>query len=299
MSESVSGSKAFQNAMYIATNLQDILYGVELVLYFKTMQVLFRQGQTGQRTKANIFYACFSSMMNQDYPGGPGQWLVTHISDWYMDFGSTAAIVLQLMTDALMIYRCRVVWNSYCVIAVPSILWVATLGLGIVVDWTSSSPGGNFFEGLPSILGLSYYTISALLNTTVTCIICFHLVRHGTRVKNHFGQEYAHTYFDVVSIIVESVLPYTLSGIAFLVSFGTGSPTSVAFFFVHIMLMCISPQMLILRVVARRARNDDNSRTQTTTVKFSPGDTSTTSEESTLAVQFQSSVYVPDNENNV
>ncbi|KAF9230345.1 hypothetical protein BU15DRAFT_69272, partial [Melanogaster broomeanus] len=270
MSESVSGSKAFQNAMYIATNLQDILYGVELVLYFKTMQVLFRQGQTGQRTKANIFYACFSSMMF---------------------FLITVWVVAQ-------IYRCRVVWNSYCVIAVPSILWVATLGssltpwplgLGIVVDWTSSSPGGNFFEGLPSILGLSYYTISALLNTTVTCIICFHLVRHGTR-------EYAHTYFDVVSIIVESVLPYTLSGIAFLVSFGTGSPTSVAFFFVHIMLMCISPQMLILRVVARRARNDDNSRTQTTTVKFSPGDTSTTSEESTLAVQFQSSVYVPDNE---
>ncbi|KAF9240068.1 hypothetical protein BU15DRAFT_46081 [Melanogaster broomeanus] len=320
MSEAVSGSKAFQVASYIATNVQNILYGVELVFYFKTMQVLLRQGQRGQRTKSNIFYAFFSSMMfflitvwvvtqvifsetmwiqEQDYPGGPGQWSASHMSIWYMDLGTTAAIVLQLMTDALMIYRCRIVWNSYRIIVAPSILWVATLGLGIVVDWTSSSPEGNFFEGLPSILGLSYYTISALLNTTVTCIICYHIVRHGTRLKNQLGQEYAYPYFDVVSIIVESVLPYTLSGIAFLVSFGTGSPTSAVFLSVYIMAMCISPQMLILRVILRRARNDDRGRTPVTAVKFSAGGISTTSEESAVAVHFHANVYVPGNENNV
>ncbi|KAF9240069.1 hypothetical protein BU15DRAFT_61687 [Melanogaster broomeanus] len=245
MSEAVSGSKAFQIASYVGTILQDMIVW---------------QGQRGQRTKSNIFYAFFSSMMfflihglggcpgyirrddvdtEQDYPGGPGQWSASHIS-----------------------IAVWIVWNGYRVIVIPSILWVATLGLGIVVDWTSSSPGGNFFEGLSSILGLS--------------------------VKNHLGQEYAYAYFDVVSIIVESVLPYTLSGIAFLVSFGTGSPTSVAFLCVYIMAMCISPQMLILRVVLRRARNDDRARTRVTTVKFSPGGTSTTCEESAVAVRFQS-----------
>ncbi|KAF9247013.1 hypothetical protein BU15DRAFT_38611 [Melanogaster broomeanus] len=313
----MSQDVTFQNSLYIGINLEDILYGIELVLYVKTMRILL-----GHRGKRAISYAFFSSMMlflitiwvftgalfgekmwiqEENYPGGPHAYWDTHISDWYMDFGMTAAIVLQLMTDALMIYRCRIVWNSYRVIVVPSILWVATLGLGIMVGWTSSYPGGDFFDGLASILGLSYYTISALVNITVTCIICYRMVSHGISLKKELGQEYACTYFDVVSIVVESVLPYTLSGIAFLVSFGIGSQTSVAFLSVNIMLMCISPQMLILRVITRKAWNEDSGRSQleATTVKFSLGDICTTPpsfEESAAARHLQLNVYLSDGE---
>ncbi|KAF9235462.1 hypothetical protein BU15DRAFT_64818 [Melanogaster broomeanus] len=291
----MSRDVTFQSSLYIGINLENILYGIELVLYVKTMRILLGHG--GKRA---LFYVFFSSKMfalitvwlftkalfggkmwiqGEDYPGGPYGYWETHVTEWYMDFGRTAVIVLQLTTDALMIYRCWIVWNSYRIIVVPSILWVATLGLGIMINWTSSSPGGDFFDGLASIFGLSYYSVSTLLNTIVTCIICYRMVSHGIRMKKQLGREYACTYFDVVSIIVESVLPYTLSGIAFMVSLGIGSQTSVAFLSVNIMLMCISPQMLILRVIVKRAWNEDSDRPQheATTVKFSPADTSTTS----------------------
>ncbi|KAF9242557.1 hypothetical protein BU15DRAFT_43940 [Melanogaster broomeanus] len=309
----MSHDKLLQNAVYVGNTLQDILYGIELVLYFKTMHILRRQ-----RGASTIFYAFFSSIMfflitvwlvtqilfgeemwieNQDYPGGPAEYWEVHISDWYIDFGGTAVIVLQLMTDALMINRCRIVWNSYRVIIVPSILWVATLGLGSMVKWSTAPSGGTIFSGLASIYALSYYTASALLNSSVTGIICYRMVIHGMVVKKQLGQEYAHTYFNVISIIVESVLPYSLSGVAFLISLGIGSATSTAFCSVYILLMCVSPQLLILRVIMGRAWNQDSGRLQGTTVKLSPGDTTPTSrsfEESAEAVHVQSVVYLPD-----
>ncbi|KAF8837406.1 hypothetical protein BDN67DRAFT_909293 [Paxillus ammoniavirescens] len=281
---------------YIGTNLNDILYGIELVLYFKTMQILLPVGNRGNRKKSDIFYAFFSTtifvlisvwvitqaifggktwIQHRDYPGGPGKYRADHMSDWYNDFASTSVIALQLMSGALMIHRCRIVWNSYRAIIVPSILWVATLALGIAVLWVSCSPGGDIFIGLASRLGLAYYSISVFLNTTVTGIICYRMVYHAMKVKKQLGNEYASAYFDVVSIIVESALPYTLSGLAFLVSFGIGSPTSVTFYCVYVLAMCISPQVLILRVIMERAWNKkawnkDTGLPQRTTIKFSP-----------------------------
>lgn len=71
-------------------------------------------------------------------------------------------------------------------------------------------------------------------------MICYRMVRHARSVQKYLGHEYASLYFAVVMVIVESVLPYTLSGIAFLVSLGLNSPTSVAFMCVYILMMvCI------------------------------------------------------------
>lgn len=141
MSEAISDSPLFQHALYIGNNIQNILYGehqsfqasprlrtltadtgVELVLYIKTMQLLLGRGT--KRKKSDIFYACFSSMMcflitiwvatqalfgeemwivHRTYQGGPSEYWADHISAWYMDFGTTAVITLQLMTDGLMV----------------------------------------------------------------------------------------------------------------------------------------------------------------------------------------------------
>ncbi|KAF9223135.1 hypothetical protein BS17DRAFT_155553 [Gyrodon lividus] len=323
MSQATNYGTTFETASYIGINLEDILYGIELVLYFKTIHILL--SHKGKRKKSDIFYAFFSTMMlflitvwvvtqamfgenvwvqNGDHAGGPGEYWAAHISDWYMNLGGTAIIVLQLMTDALMIYRCRIVWNSYRIIIVPSILWVATLGLGIMVDWASSSPGNDIFTGLALILGLAYWSISVLLNITVTSIICYRMVWHGMKVKKQLGNKYACTYFDVVSIIVESVLPYTLSGIAFLVSFGLESTTSVTFFSVYVLVMCVSPQILILRVIMGRAWSKETGRPQRTTIKFSPDSTDAACrfvEESAGPVHLQvlSNVYLADSESKV
>jgi hypothetical protein len=175
-------SSASVNAFYVAINIENILYGessdayyevvqthwstragIELLLYFKTIRILLSNNETHK--KSNLFYALFSSIMvflitvwivteaifgqhmwllDSDFPGGPAAYMQANIGVWYMDWAATGVIVLQLMTDALMvrqargcqnvyslgwfqIYRCRIIWNSYHVIVVPIILWLTTL----------------------------------------------------------------------------------------------------------------------------------------------------------------------------
>lgn len=138
----MSSGPVFQNAVYVGINLEDILYGksgsvelefrailplrllagVELVLYLKTMHVLL--SPEGRRKKSDVLYAIFSTVMllmitlwvstqavfgeemwlvNAGYPGGPDAYWASYASVWYMDLGTTAITVLQLMTDGLMV----------------------------------------------------------------------------------------------------------------------------------------------------------------------------------------------------
>ncbi|KAN0080059.1 hypothetical protein V8E55_009625 [Tylopilus felleus] len=281
-------SLAVINYFYVGINVENILYGVELTLYFKTMCILL--SKRGMRKKSNIFYALFSSIMlllitiwiaaqaifgqhmwilESDFPGGATAYWDAHLAVWYMELSTIVVVLLQLMTDALMIHRCRIVWNSYRVVFAPIILWVATLILGALVAWITSFPGSDYYTGAGAKFSLAYWSVSVFLNATLTCMICYRLVRHGRRVQECLGNEYASLYFTVTAIIVESVLPYTLSGIIFLVTLGVGNKTLLTLLCVYFLMMCISPQMLILRVVMGKACNQDTfNRPSDSTINF-------------------------------
>ena len=96
------------------------------------------------------------------------------------------------------------------------------LALGVLVAWVTSSRGGDFVNGVATQFSIAYWSVSVFLHMTMTCMICYRVLQHGRKVQEHLGDEYASLYFTVVTIIVESVLPYTLSGIAFLVTLGVG-----------------------------------------------------------------------------
>ncbi|KAF8124169.1 hypothetical protein EV363DRAFT_1354758 [Boletus edulis] len=234
-------SSIFISSFYIGINVENILYGIELALYFKTIHVLL--SNRGAHKKSNVFYALFSTMMvflitiwiatkamfgqkmwilRSSYPGGAGAYLEANIWVLYMDWATMMVIVLQLMTDALMIYRCRIIWNSHRVIIIPIVLWMGSLTLGILVMWVTSLPGADYYNGIACRLSLAYWSISVFLNTTLTCMICYRVVRHGRKVQEYLGYEYASLYFAVFSVVVESALPYTLSdsGVTFLVTLG-------------------------------------------------------------------------------
>lgn len=111
------------------------------------------------------------------------------------------------------------------------------LVLGGLVAWTSSVPGGDFFNGVAAQFGVAYYAVSVFLHSVLTGMICYRILRHGRMVREHLGREYASLYYAVVVLVVESVLPYTLSGIAFLASLGVRSATSTAFVALYFLMM--------------------------------------------------------------
>ncbi|KAG1807809.1 uncharacterized protein BJ212DRAFT_1385597 [Suillus subaureus] len=275
-----------QNSFYIGNVFNSILYGVELMLYFNTMQAYFEKQL--EHRPSDKFYMIFSTIIlflitifvatqlvlgqemwiiNAGYPGGAFAYFVAHVSVWYQTMGSAASILLQLMTDALLIHRCFTVWiGNYRVLLVPCCLWLSSLVFGILDLTTSGSPNGDFFEGLAARVGLVYFSLTIGLNVITTCLICGRIIFYARCMRNHPGPEVAKVYFTTVTIVVESALPYTLFGITFLVLYGLDNNTSILFLSLYGMFTCISPQMLILRVVRRRAWSAETA--QPTTLVF-------------------------------
>ena len=68
-------------------------------------------------------------------------------------------------------------------------------------------------------------------------MICYRLMCHAKTAKEYLGDEYASPYFTIITHLVESALPYTLSAIAFLVSFGVGSDSDMGFLRVYALMM--------------------------------------------------------------
>ena len=98
------------------------LSGVQLAFYFKTMLVFL--GRRRERWSSDVFYAVFSSVMlllitvrvasdglygekmwltDRTYPGGPLAYGEAHVSDAYIVFGAAVVVILQQMTNALMV----------------------------------------------------------------------------------------------------------------------------------------------------------------------------------------------------
>ncbi|KAH9916130.1 hypothetical protein B0H21DRAFT_695281 [Amylocystis lapponica] len=263
-------SLIFQNSFYVSLNVSSILYGVELMLYFQTLRELrktrerehhwdkfcafFSTALLALATVCEATQAIFGQeiwIVNATYPGGPAAYEAKYDSTWYQMMGLTAAVLLDMLTNGLLIYRCLILWNSRRVVFVPGFLWVVSLGLGTAAtgELVVRASNAGLFVGLVQDIGLAYFTVTIALNVLVTCLICGRILW----LARGLGGQATHPYFGVVAIIVESALPFSLCGVVFLVLYAVNSEVSIVFRASYVMFSCISPQMLILRVISGRA----------------------------------------------
>jgi hypothetical protein len=271
-SDTIPADPIFQNSLYVGNTFNAILYGIEITLYFNTMKVLWRKKEKDPR--ATRFYMIYSTasfflitiflvveamfgqemwIINANFPGGSAAYLATYAAVWYETMGTTAAVILQLMSDGVLIYRCFVVWNNMYLLIFPCILWVATLILGIFELYTSGVPTGDAFVGLSAHIGVTYASVSVGLNVIVTGMICGRIAYLGMAVHSSTNRKSMAKYTGTVPMIVESCLLYSISGLAFVISLGVGSQTSILFLSFYVMFMCISPQMIIMRAADGKA----------------------------------------------
>lgn len=108
--------------------------------------------------------------------------------------------------------------------------------MGILVCYYSGSPGTDFFAGLAVKTELAFRGIVLGLNIIVTGLICGRILYVARSMKALLGQDAAKTYTSAAAIVIESALPYTLFGIAYMVTLGVNSPTSIFFLCFYVML---------------------------------------------------------------
>ena len=79
------------------------------------------------------------------------------------------------------------------------------------------------------------------LNVILTALICGRIMYLSKRMRAVLGQDVSRPYTSAVSVIVESALPYTLSGIATVITTGLNHPgTSIFFLSIYVMFTVCS-----------------------------------------------------------
>lgn len=269
-----SALSEFEHAYYIGNYLSGILYGVALVMYIMIMRSLLG-GKNANFPRVNRFFAVYSTVLIllltidiscnaiwgeqmwitfRNGPGGVPGFIVAQTSVWYETLGSASGVAIIFMGDALLLYRLFIIYGSkYIVILLPSIAYLAAFSLAIIELVLAGRPGGNFFGGRTLNFGTPYYAIMISLNMIVTLLICLRLFQHKKTLGGALGKEQAKMYTSVASMLIESAAPCSLLGIMFLVPYARGDGVAIAFGQVWAKLTCISPQLIILRVVTGRA----------------------------------------------
>ncbi|TBU27426.1 hypothetical protein BD311DRAFT_866088 [Dichomitus squalens] len=282
----------FQNCFYVGNNFNAILYGVELVLYFASMKIIRNRWNVKQDRRSNTTFLILSTslllmitiylfaqnffgqemwIIHEGYPGGSGQYFADNAAVWYQTFGSASSVVMNVTSDAFLIYRTYVVWADWRVIIFPSILYFATAALGIMTCYFSGRPNADFFVGTATHIALAYSTVGIGMNVTCSTMICARILWVSRRMEATLGRQVSKTYTGAASIIIESMLPYTLFGVAYVGTLGSNSPVAILFLSLYVMFTCVSPQMIILRVLMGRGWTRDW-ETASTTMRF-PGRT--------------------------
>ncbi|PIL34496.1 hypothetical protein GSI_03273 [Ganoderma sinense ZZ0214-1] len=280
----------FQNCWYIGNNFNAILYGVAVMFYLMSARLILNGRRAKPRRNsdkwllflntglivmitiyliAQNFFGQEMWVINEGYPGGSGQYYADHAAVWYQTLGSASSVVLCLMSDAFLIYRTYVVWTDWRVVIFPSILYCGAAALGIMTCYFSGRSNADFFVGVAPHVALSYSTVVITTNVLCTTLICGRILWIRRKMQTvGVGSAAARAFTTAVSIVVESMLPYTLFGVAYVATLGANSPVAILFLSLYVMFTMIILWMLMGRGWSQETttmwtRSLDNSPTET------------------------------------
>lgn len=198
----------------------------------------------------NLFFGQMMWIEHRDINGGPVTFFSENIAAWYNTFGTAADITADILSNALMLYRCHVFWSSTSIWAVifPALLFLASASMGIVSTIQSGLPGGDLFHGTSVNFVIPWLVLTITFNAITTSMITLRLISVSRGMRNILGKERADVYTGVVAILVESALPFTLLGIGYLITYVKNEPEALAFASIWGCFVSLSPQAIILRV---------------------------------------------------
>jgi hypothetical protein len=262
-----------ERSIYIGNAFSLILYGLNLFMCGQSVYFLMNSQGTNYRQRmfyvgfglaltvlitiavgANAMYGQMMYVEHRDVPGGPVAFFATHSTDWYNTLGSAADITANFLGDALLVYRCYIIWDSkWWVALVPALMFCTSTALAIMTVVSSALPNASIFTGPAKGFGVPWVALTVSLNVLVTLIISSRLLIARHKVRAALTPGISDVYTGVVAVLVESAAPFTILGIGFLIAFAKELDVEIAFAFIWGTLCAVSPQLIIMRVSMGKA----------------------------------------------
>ncbi|KAJ6612722.1 hypothetical protein B0H10DRAFT_2278881 [Mycena sp. CBHHK59/15] len=179
---------------------------------------------------------------NRNYPGSVIAFLGIEFALTSNVISLASYITGNIMADALMIWRCYIVWaastrsKAKYAILLPCLMLTGSLGL---------------FGPTTAAFATPYFAVSMILNIVVTVLITFRILfykRRGTAISayNPFN-------LSVVAIFIESAALYSVISLLLLVTFALGHPINQIWLGVSPSVQVISNYLIVYRVARGQA----------------------------------------------
>ncbi|KAG1858805.1 hypothetical protein DFJ58DRAFT_715800 [Suillus subalutaceus] len=282
-----SAELATERALYIGNTISTVVYGGNLFLYAYSTYLLMISTKP---VRLRIFYTCFGGLLlllltisfasnnafcelmwieRQNYPGGTSAFLAANMAAWYNVFGTAADCAANILTDGTLgkfttyiLYRCYIIWgSSWPVIVIPAIIYLGSATMAVMMVIQSAMPTSDLWQGLAAQFGISWVALTVGFNIIVTALIIYRLLFFHRRWSPYTG---------IAEILVESALPFTVLGIAYLATYIQGVPSATAVGIVWGTFVVLMPQLIILRIASGVAWSRDTASniTQTTLLYY-------------------------------
>ncbi|KAJ6577505.1 hypothetical protein B0H19DRAFT_1252845 [Mycena capillaripes] len=261
-------------ARLIALFVSCVLYGILLTTFVPCLRsLLFSASQKFQvksrheikfpilaATVLMFLVSSFSAVLSMqgvidgfidyDGPGGALEFYETVNGGWKHWMVAVEDSVQVIVGDALLIYRCYVLYNrNWCAIAVPAMAWLAL----VVMSITSTYHEANLSAGksLNDSSVLPFLSTTLLLTFMTSIITTYLILRRLFRIDQqpHLrGVIRPHLLTRIATIFLETGLIYTLSVVASLGVYLTGSRLEYVAALAMIHIGPITCNLLLIRV---------------------------------------------------
>ncbi|KAJ3476308.1 hypothetical protein NLI96_g11250 [Meripilus lineatus] len=186
---------------------------------------------------------------DRNYPGGPLGFLFGEFSLPVNTLGSTSYVVNNCLTDLMVLYRCFVIWgNNYLIVLIPFLAIVTSTILSVLTLVQSALPGANLWTRITFSFAVPYWSLSISINILLTLMIIYRLVTTRNLLISALGKEHARDYTSLIAVTIESASIYSIVSLIYIVAFARNSAVQNLCLPVLGQLMCIAPELIILRM---------------------------------------------------
>ncbi|KAJ7238526.1 hypothetical protein B0H12DRAFT_1137464 [Mycena haematopus] len=255
------------------------LYGIYLVLFCRCMYIFYKgKRQITLLLTAIIMFTLSTTIIIILLLQGASAYGTLGLDIAQLQTaGAVVYVTNNIIADALLIYRCYVIWNTVWVTVVPVILLVTTMVLGY------------------SIQLRLFFILSLTMNLFVPTLVAGRLWWIIRRIRGPGGAATRRKGRNAMVIILESGLIYSVVVSIHMIYFHSSNPTDEVIFGALGQIVGIVPTLIIVRVGLGVSQNDSGHTMIGSGGMEKLGNSPTTLENGTaFPVRFQNTIVIAD-----
>jgi len=259
-----------ETSIYVAIVLGMILYGMQIIVVTTCSYFLYKEHDFRRNFKwflyiyiifaigtvfafSNVYLWLLAWVLYRGYPGGPAQFWIDDGSFPIYKASISLCGVNSMIVEALLLYRCHVLYNQRWVLILPGLIYITLGVLCALFVIQITNPGNTLLAHGVANFAVPLFSLEAVLNIILCGLLIGRLLHIRHKIKKTLGSNYSKTYSDIAKLIAESALPCGVMSCLVAIFYLTNNDGVQSVLTVYFHVMCMSPMLIILQVSRRSA----------------------------------------------